>query len=237
MHGDTPEDLIAWRTNSAEDDQRRAKSVETLLNKAELVLDVGCGAGGFIHELRSKGVHSYGIELDQVARDFLASEDLGVWQNLTEMPESTRIDIKVVTMFHVLEHIRDPREFLREAIAALPNVRLFVFEVPSSEDPLLNLYQCEAFSHFTYWSHHEQLHTKWSLDYLLNDLFGDIKVTRLQRYGIGNHLGWLSTGKPGGQHQMPFAEENQVDVFYRSALISQGFSDSLWAECHISPLK
>jgi len=140
-------------------------------------------------------------------------------------------------MFHMLEQIHDPSEFLREAIAALPNVRHFAFGVPSSKDPLLNLYQYEAFSHFTFWSHREQLRSKRSLDYLLNDLFGDIKATRLQRYGVGNHQCWLSTGKPGGQNQMPVAEVTQFDVFYRSALIFQGSSDSLSVGCHISPPK
>lgn len=143
------------------------------------------------------------------------------------MPEVQRREVRVVTMFHVLEHLRDPRMFLREAIQALPNAQLFMIEVPFSEDPLLTLYGCEALSRFTYWSHHEQFHSKRSLESLLGEIFDSVEVSRLQRYGLGNHLGWLSRGQLGGQVALAWPEGSSADEGYRSAVMAQGFSDTL----------
>ena len=179
-------------------------------------------------------MNAFGIELDQAASEFLASEGMSVWSDLEQMPEARRGEIQVVTMFHVLEHLPDPRLFLRDAIEALPNARLFVIEVPCSEDPLLTLYKCETFSHFTYWSHHEQLHSKQSLERLLASLFDEREVTRLQRYGLGNHLGWLSRGKPGGQVELAWLDGSPADADYRLRVVGQNFSDTLWAVVKIS---
>ena len=181
------------------------------------------------------GVNAFGIELDQAASEFLASECLSVWSDLEQMPELKRRDVQIVTMFHVLEHLHDPRLFLREVLEALPKVRLFVIEVPCAEDPLLTVYKCEAFSKFTYWSHHEHLHSKKSLEALLEDIFGCVEVTRLQRYGLANHLGWLSRGKPGGQVGMSWLERSPADEQYRCEVMAKGFSDTLWAVARISP--
>ena len=234
MYGNAPIDFVGWRDTGAEDNQRRAAEVRALLHAGDSVLDVGCGSGGFIHELKRGGVNAFGIELDQAASEFLASEGLSVWSDLDQMSEARRGEIQVVTMFHVLEHLRDPRLFLQEVLEALPNARLFVIEVPCAEDPLLTLYESEAFSKFTYWSHHEHLHSKKSLEALLEDIFGCVEVTRLQRYGLANHLGWLSRGKPGGQVEMSWLERSPADEQYRYEVMAKGFSDTLWAVARIS---
>ena len=183
---------------------------------------------------QGNGVQAFGIEPDQAAREFLIAENLSVWSDLAQMPGLKRREVRVVTMFHVLEHLRDPRLFLRDAIETLPNARLFVIEVPCAEDPLLTLYGCEAFSRFTYWSHHEQLHSKRSLESLLGELSDTVEVSRLQRYGLGNHLGWLSRGKPGGQVEMAWLEGSPADAYYRLRVVGQGFCDTLWAVVQIS---
>ena len=55
MHGDAPIDSVGQRETGAEDNQRRAAEVRTLLDAGDSVLDVGCGSGGFIHELKRGG--------------------------------------------------------------------------------------------------------------------------------------------------------------------------------------
>ena len=174
-------------------------------------------------------MNAFGIELDQAASEFLASEGLSVWSDLEQMPEARRGETQVVTMFHVLEHPPDTRLFLRDAIEELPNARLFVSEVPYCEDPLLSLYKCQTFSHFTYSYHYEQLYSKQSLESLLASLFDVREVTRPQPYGLAKHLGWLSRGKPGGQVAMSWLERSPSDVEYRSEVMVQGFSDTLCA--------
>ncbi len=179
-------------------------------------------------------MNAFGFELDEAASEFLALEGISVWPDLVQMPELQSREVRVVTMFHVLEHLRDPRVFLREAIQSLPDAQIFVIKVPCAEDPLLTLYGSEAFSYFTYWSHHEQLHPKRSLESLLGTIFDSVEVSRLQRYGLENHLGWLLWGQPRGQVALAWLEGSSVDEGYRSAVMAQGFSDTLWAVARVS---
>ena len=233
MHGSEPLDVAQSRIEGSQDDLRRVRAIFDLMNEGETILDIGCGAGGFIHGLKLGGVSTFGLELDETASAALTLDGFCIWPQLENIPESVRSEVRIVTMFHVLEHLQDPRVFLRRIRETLHNVRLLVVEIPCSEDPLLTLYESQAFSHFTYWSHHEHLHSKRSLELLLSSVFDSFQVKRLQRYGLGNHLSWLAIGKPGGQARMSWAEGTQVDVEYRSAIIAQGFSDSLWAVCKI----
>jgi len=233
MHGAAGLDLTHSRVEGFHDDVRRVRAILDLVDEGETVLDVGCGVGGFIHGLKREGANAVGLELEEAASLALSAEGVDVWSQLVDMPEGTRTEIRIVTMFHVLEHLQNPRDFLRQILEALPNLRLLVVEIPCSEDPLLTLYESQAFSHFTYWSHHEHLHSKRSLELLLSSVFASYEVKRLQRCGLGNHLGWLAKGKPHGQKGMQWADRTTVDDEYRSAIVAQNFSDSLWAICKI----
>lgn len=231
MHGESQLVLADWRASSRSDDLRRAGHVTRHLRQAEIVVDVGCGAGGLLSELDRRGVEALGVEPDTQTREGLLAEGLKVWSESADIPRALRENVGIVTLFHVLEHVHDARQLLRDLIELFPATRVYFVEVPCSEDPLLTLYRSEAFSNFTYWSHHEYLHSRTSLVILLSSVFASVNVQRVQRYGLGNHLGWLANGSPGGHESMPWLTETDVDHGYRSGLIAQGYSDTLWAEC------
>jgi 2-polyprenyl-3-methyl-5-hydroxy-6-metoxy-1,4-benzoquinol methylase len=60
----------------------------------------------------------------------------------------------LITAFHVVEHLPDPRAILKALANMLAKNGRMVIEVPSSEDVLLTLYDSDAFQRFTYWSQH-----------------------------------------------------------------------------------
>ncbi len=55
MHGGVPIDVVGARAEGFKDNQRRTVVVQALLNPGDRVLDVGCGSGGFMHELKRGG--------------------------------------------------------------------------------------------------------------------------------------------------------------------------------------
>jgi hypothetical protein len=135
-------------------------------------------------------------------------------------------------MFHVLEHLSNPLSVLAQLRDILkPDNGTLVVEVPHANDFLISQLHCKPFIDFTLWSQHLVLHTRDSLYKLLSAAgFVDIRIAGVQRYGLANHLTWLSEGKPGG-HKGPLSllETADLSQAYQSALAAQDCTDTLVA--------
>ncbi len=97
------------------------------------VLDVGCGGGLFLRMLGERGYAGVGLD---ISRDAAAITWRGgtpaVCGRLDETPLAGG-SFAAVTMFHVLEHLSDPRPYLDAARALLaPRGRLIV-QVPNAD--------------------------------------------------------------------------------------------------------
>jgi len=136
----------------------------------------------------------------------------------------------LTTAFHVVEHLPEPREILKKLGTLLTPGGRMVIEVPSADDALLTLYDCNEFQRFTYWSQHLYLFTASTLTTLIKQAGPKvISVQHYQRYSLSNHLYWLSQGKPGGHKQWSFLDAAEVKCAYAQSLASIGKTDTLVA--------
>ncbi len=96
------------------------------------VLDVGCGGGLFLGMLRESGARVLGLDRSPDAAS-LAWRHNGVpafCGDLVSAPLPAE-SCAAITMFHVVEHLSDPKSYLRAAYSLLrPNGRLIV-QVPN----------------------------------------------------------------------------------------------------------
>ncbi len=196
MHDAKPVSSRLAQRVSTEDSIRRFRDFVPFFTGKRL-LDIGCGSGDFLALAKTQAKEIYGVEPD---RQWLAEhERLGIptLRGCSDLPGFA----DVITMFHVLEHIPDPRSFLRQVAEKLePAEGRLIIEVPSANDALLTLYENEAFSKFTYWSCHLYLHTQDTLQRLLREAgFHMEEMRQYQRYPLANHLYWLAKNMPGGQ--------------------------------------
>jgi hypothetical protein len=102
--------------------------------------------------------------------------------------------------------------------------------VPSSDDALLTLYECQAFQNFTYWSQHLFLFNAATLNTLAYQ--AGLRVTAIkhfQRYPLSNHLYWLSKAKSGGHQYWAFLDSPELATAYANTLASIGKTDTLIA--------
>ena len=93
---------------------RRARWLSRGLPKNGRVLDVGCGRGTILNQMAEAGFESHGFELSRDAAEGLhPAVQLTVGSDLTtaEYPDD---HFDLITAWHVLEHVSDPRSTLAE---------------------------------------------------------------------------------------------------------------------------
>lgn len=136
----------------------------------------------------------------------------------------------IITIFHALEHIPDPKAILSELSEILADGGQIIVEVPNADDALLTLYNNSPFSHFTYWGCHLFLYTAKTLQMLFNQM--NLKVNyikQIQRYPLGNHLYWLANGNPGGHQKWHFLNSPELHAAYEKQLAAIGKCDTILA--------
>jgi len=224
MHGADPSPMVAWLNETEWDDQRRFDMLKAQLPNKRL-LDFGCGAAGFLNRAKNLAAEVTGIELETRVRDYWAGQI-----NIVPSVEAAGGGYDLITAFHVIEHLPEPLAMLASLAGSLkPNGRMIV-EVPSADDVLLTLYDCDAFQRFTYWSQHLFLFNASTLEMLARQAgLRVVAVQHYQRYPLSNHLHWLSQGKPGGHQCWAFLDTPELSSAYGNTLAALGKTDTLIA--------
>jgi len=230
MHGKDALDIQAWIKETEWDDERRFQYLKSALPNQRL-LDFGCGTGGFLLKAQNLAAIAHGMELETRLSSHYKSRGLTVFQSLSDIPSDIRGGgYDIITMFHVLEHIPDPKSILVELSEMLADGGQIIVEVPNADDALLTLYKNDPFSNFTYWSCHLFLFTLKTLGMLISQV--NLKVNyikQIQRYPLANHLYWLANGKPGGHQKWHFLDSPELHVAYESQLATIGKCDTILA--------
>jgi SAM-dependent methyltransferase len=98
------------------------------------VLDAGCGSGEFLYLLRSIGCDVVGIDPDEGYRHYVERElGLTVYAGGLHQQNFPAGAFDLITLFHVLEHLPQPVESLRQLSSWLRPEGLLVVEVPNLE--------------------------------------------------------------------------------------------------------
>ncbi len=216
---------------------RRFEKVRGGFHGARSVLEIGASDASFLAHVATQcpDIRLASQEIDQntrAARDALVG--LIQYASLEEAHRSGE-HFDVICMFHVLEHIFDPGRFLSNCVACLEPGGRLIIEVPSLDDPLLTLYDCEAYRRFYFERQHPYVYSAGSMTRLL--VHQGLEVERAihhQRYGLENHLHWLSVGKPGGSRHL---REMLADceTAYMTCLERRGRADAFIALARVAP--
>lgn len=216
------------------DTERRVRSHLPLIHNKS-ILDFGFGDGSFLLEAKNWALSVFGVELEARSLEFGLQHSFPVFRELSEV----RFPVDTIFAFHVVEHLLNPQDFLENARRCLSNSGgTLVIEVPHAKDFLLANLGVQKFKDFTLWSQHLVLHTRLSLSLMLENAgFEVLSVQGVQRYGLGNHLGWLSEGEPGKHKTPPFSlfESPVLSHEYASVLGGMDANDTLVATARPLP--
>lgn len=209
------------------DSERRFLTYRQFLT-AKSVLDFGCGAGSFLRKANTVAETVTGVELQQNFAEALNRDGISCYESLSSI--TSKLD--VITLFHCFEHLPNPLDSLRSLRESLvQNGGRLIIEVPHARDFLVDTLRVQEFIDFTLWSQHLVLHTRESLNALLMAAgFRNIVIEGIQRYGLSNHLRWLTDGRPGGHKEnLSVLESAALSAAYAASLSKIDANDTLVA--------
>jgi 2-polyprenyl-3-methyl-5-hydroxy-6-metoxy-1,4-benzoquinol methylase len=95
--------------------------------RGAVLLDVGCGDGGFMRRVERLGWRAVGLELDPKACAVASARKLNVTRGAVPDTGLPAQSFDVITLHHVIEHVHDPRAVLHELFRlAKPNGRIIL---------------------------------------------------------------------------------------------------------------
>jgi len=209
-----------WVRITEEDDRRRYSMLESSL-RGKRLLDFGAGNCNFLLKAQRVVEQAVGIESEKrIIERFTkesTSRNMEVYRNLSDVPQ---IKFDAITMFHVIEHLKDPKNILIKLSKRLSEQGQIFIETPNADDALLTMYENKAFAEFTYWGGHLFLYNHETMTELARQSGLRINyIEQVQRYPLSNHLYWLAKGLPGGHKKYNFFDDSsELRVAYEKSL-------------------
>jgi 2-polyprenyl-3-methyl-5-hydroxy-6-metoxy-1,4-benzoquinol methylase len=208
------------------------------------VLDIGGGYGFFASELKRQfpnievQVMEPSRKRAELGREYLTARgqvhpvpDFLVEQLGEEFVEQYSGSYDLVTMWHVLEHVINPVEFLNWAIQLVgPAGGVVCVEVPNLEDELMLL--STAFHDRNYMIEHISYFSRHTLETVARRVAPTCTMTisGYQRYGIFNYFHWIHFNRPQGANPDLFEGQDRwwLEASWRAAREHALTSDALF---------
>lgn len=145
------EKLVVQKQNIRKNiiDERKFEQIDSFFEKSGKILDVGCGTGSFLKVCQEHGWEVYGIDPSNSATE-VARKLYGI--NITQSTfENYYSDATFdCVTFWGLEHLSNPMEGVKKALAYLRPGGLIVFESPSADSFLLKYIRKYEFDAYRY---------------------------------------------------------------------------------------
>ena len=138
--------------------------INSLKKNDKSILDIGAGTGDFLSFIQSEFISVKGIEPNQKARELAQEKGISLEQDLKDVKGKL---FDVITMWHVLEHVPNLEETIRDVEALLKPNGILIIAVP-------NFYSFDAAYYKNFWAAFDVPRHLWHFSKAsMNKLFSD----------------------------------------------------------------
>lgn len=147
-------------------------------NGTVAVLDVGCGNGGFLNYLRSKGFAVAGVEINENAAAYCRSHyGIEVFNGPLELWETHQL-FDAITMLGTIEHLINPAKTLSAAVKLLKPGGILIFDYPDLDSIEYKLVKSR------WWGLDLPRHVLQLRQHDINKIIEAAGLSLVQRYGV-----------------------------------------------------
>lgn len=203
------------------------KSVWPMSLRNKIVMDVGCGGGSLLDNIKGFTKEQIAVEPFSKYQSSLASRGYKVFANLDLANQKYNKVIDIAFSIQVIEHVKNPLKFLKQIRKLLNSQGKLILSTPNREDILMHS-SPEIYKSFFYRVVHRWYFDKTSLiNCATRAGFNVEKFVFVHKYGMSNFINWLKANKPTGFEKLSYINDI-VDSFWKKYLESEGKSDSLY---------
>lgn len=122
--------------------QEKLDKIMTLTReKRPTILDVGCGWGNFLQVVKNNHLPYLGIDLSLRAVEICQEKKLNCQKtDLIDLSKITNQKYSIITLFQVIEHIKNPLNYLEAAKKLLKKNGILLITTPNNQSPLRHLF-------------------------------------------------------------------------------------------------
>ena len=97
----------------------------------KLILDIGCGRGSYLIQMKDLGWNVLGIEPDPVSAQLAKKDGINIFNGTLEEAGLDEESVDQITMQHVIEHLIDPLAYVKECYRILKKGGRLVIYTPN----------------------------------------------------------------------------------------------------------
>lgn len=195
------------------------------------ILDYACGYGFLMELLLKDGYDVDGLEISRDKIDVIRQRQgrgkdascrlktFNLMENGVTIPSDMHETYDLVTMFHLIEHITSPVDFLRKVSSLIKPNGYLLMELPNVSNLVMDV--SPQFNDFFYIRDHVAYYTPELLKRMVEKAGYTVIAQRgTQIYSILNHMNWIINGTPqytNPSYNVP-PDLKWLDDYYRQYL-------------------